>query len=209
MAERDTPSLEWTGMDEQALDRHYADWAARYDADLREGAGYRVPEVAVELLAARCPVTDATILDAGAGTGIVGELLHGEGYRAVHGLDMSPAMLAQAAAKGVYASLQQATLGEPLDLATDRFDAVVAVGLFGPTHAPAHAFDELIRVTRPGGHVVFTMRTDEVEPNNAFGRRVADSTRWRQVDQRGPFIGFARGRADLRFWAWAFEVSGR
>ena len=52
------------------------------------------------------------------------------------------------------------TLGDKLDYETGEFDAVISVGVFTLGHAPSSSFDELIRITKSGGHIVFSLRTD-------------------------------------------------
>lgn len=184
----------------------YDRWASSYDAELRDDAGYLVPGILVDVLTRLAP-SDAEVLDAGAGTGLVGELLHKRGYTNLVAMDISAKMLEEANAKGVYRSLLQQTLGQSLDIPSSTFDAVIAVGVFGPTHAPARSFDELIRVTRSGGHIVFSMRIDECTPDNEFGRRLADTADWRCVACSNPFRGFSAHDIEFEFCAWAYCVS--
>lgn len=67
-------------------------------------------------------------------------------------------MLAEARQKKIYSDLQVGILGEPLDLPSDTFDAVISVGLFTVEHPPPpSSFEALIRVTKPGGHIVFLL----------------------------------------------------
>lgn len=134
----------------------YDEWAAEYDADL-QAFGYSYPPAIAGLVGRYVTERNAPILDAGAGTGIVGEVLAILGYARVTGIDLSDGMLAVARAKGVYAALRNQTLGEPLDFADDAFAAVVSAGVLTTGHAPPSCFDELIRVTRPGGHLIFTL----------------------------------------------------
>ena len=70
-----------------------------------------------------------------------------------------------------YTELYQQVLGETLDFSTNFFDAVISVGVFTYNHAPSHAFDELIRITKPGGYIIFTMRPDFYEINQDFPRK--------------------------------------
>jgi SAM-dependent methyltransferase len=60
-------------------------------------------------------------------------------------------------ARGVYGLLRNQVLGETLDFAGEAFAAIVSAGVFTSGHAPASAFDELIRITSPGGHLIFTV----------------------------------------------------
>ena len=121
--------------------------------------GYTNPAVAAALVARHVRAPDSRILDAGVGTGIIGEILSILGYRNLTGIDMSEGMLAKARERNVYSDLRNRVLGEPLDFDDGAFSAVVSFGVFTPGHAPAAAFDELTRVTRPGGHLIFTVST--------------------------------------------------
>ena len=62
--------------------------------------------------------------------------------------------------KDVYGDLHQMELGRRLDFLDDAFAATVATGVFTEGHAPPKALEELVRVTAPGGHVVFSVRED-------------------------------------------------
>jgi SAM-dependent methyltransferase len=129
---------------------NYGGWCGRYDADM-QSLGYRNPAI-ISALLARC-VTDqhAAILDAGAGTGLVGELLAILGYDNLTALDLSPAMLDLARGKAIYRNLIKGALGQPLAFADSQFTAVACAGTFTAGHAPPDAFDELLRSRCPAG----------------------------------------------------------
>jgi predicted TPR repeat methyltransferase len=139
-------------------ERAYDAWASDYDADLMK-MGYRLPWHFAATVIAHVPRV-APILDAGCGTGLQIEPLHLLGWRGVIGIDLSAGMLDVASAKGIYDDLMQAKLGERLPFETDQFAASFSVGTITPGHAPIETLDEMIRVTRPGGHLVFTLRHD-------------------------------------------------
>ena len=141
----------------QELADHYNNWAKLYDADMAK-AGYRHPAVVLALLARHCPKGSAPILDAGCGTGLVGEWLGVTGYPEVHGLDISAGMLEAARSKNVYASLTEAALGSTLPFPDNHFEAVIASGVFTTGHVGADGLDDLIRITKPGGVIVLTVK---------------------------------------------------
>ena len=58
-------------------------------------------------------------------------------------------------------------MGEPLGMPSGEFDAAISVGTLTLGHAPAGSLDELVRVTTPGGYVVFSLRPDFYE-NGGF-----------------------------------------
>ncbi|NJO35740.1 MAG: hypothetical protein HC869_24340 [Rhodospirillales bacterium] len=81
------------GNDELA--RLYDGWAETYDSDM-QGIGYLHPAVIAGLLGRHVPNSNAAILDAGVGTGMLGGILALVGYRNLLGIDMSDGMLARA-----------------------------------------------------------------------------------------------------------------
>lgn len=132
-------------------------WAEGYDAEMA-AAGYRHPTIGLALLARYLPKGAAPILDAGVGTGLTGVWFGIMGWDKVWGVDISPGMLAVAARKQVYAHLSRAVLGEPLDFADGQFAAVISTGVFTTGHVGAEALPELLRITRPGGVIVLTVK---------------------------------------------------
>ncbi|NEP78534.1 MAG: class I SAM-dependent methyltransferase [Okeania sp. SIO3B3] len=96
------------------------------------------------------------MLDAGSGTGLAGKVLYEYGYTNLVAIDISEEMLYKARQKNIYTELYKQVLGETLDFPTNFFDAIICVGVFTYSHAPNSAFDELIRITKPGGYIIFT-----------------------------------------------------
>ena len=144
------------------LAKRYQEWAKAYEQDMMQDFGYLSPVYVGEYVD-KVVSTSANILDAGSGTGLVGQLLYDRGYRRLVAMDLSEKMLARAQKKEIYTDLRQGILGQPLDFGTDEFDAVVSAGVFTLGHATASGLDELIRVTKPGGHIIFTLHTDLYE----------------------------------------------
>lgn len=180
--------------------------AHAYDTELVEGMGYRSPE-AVTAVAQRLLPRDARILDAGAGTGLLGVALAEAGFTRLDGLDLSPVMLAEAARKNVYHELYEAKLGDELAFASAAYDGVVAAGVLTTGHAPATCLDELARVTRAGGHVIFTLRADRMPPG--FEDKIAElesAERWQLVERGDEFQAMPSGEPDVLVCVWAFRV---
>lgn len=142
----------------------YDEWAAKYEPDLC-AMGYRIPAVIASVFTRFVPEGTAPILDAGCGGGIQSEPIAMLGYGPITGIDLSEGMLAIARDKDIYSELRQMTLGEHLDFPDHTFGAVISSGVITPRHAPAHSFTELIRVTKPGSPIIFSLRDDrEQEP---------------------------------------------
>ena len=190
----------------------YDAWARDYDQDLRD-FGYTYPALVAGLVARHVRALGEPVLDAGVGTGFIGEMLHALGYEELVGIDISDGMLAVARGKGVYAELRNQTLGEPLDFADDRFGAAVSAGVLTIGHAPPDSLDELIRVTRPGGHVVFTLSAPVYE-EGGFKEKLAAlvaAGRWRQRDLTRPCIALPDAPAEHAHASrgYVFEVLTR
>src|SRR5262245_47374971 len=111
------------------LSRNYEGWAGEYDADM-QALGYRNPAVVAALTARYVRPDSGLIIDVGAGTGLLGEILAVAGYNELAALDISETMLDIARAKGVYQEVSRGVLGEPLDFGDHSFAAVVCTGVF-------------------------------------------------------------------------------
>lgn len=187
----------------------YDDWAGQYDQDL-QAFGYSYPPVIAGLVARYVREREAPILDAGAGTGIVGEVLALLGYTGLTGIDLSDGMLAVARLKAVYVELRNQTLGERLDFADDVFAAAVSAGVLTTGHAPPSCLDELIRITRPGGHLIFTLSLPVYEEGGFRPKLEALSAagRWRAVETTPTWCALPRAQAEAAVMARAhvYEV---
>ena len=177
---------------------HYDDWAANYERDL-SAMGYRIPAMAAAVFTRFVPAEAAPILDAGCGGGIQAEALAALGYGPITGIDLSEGMLAVARAKGLYAELRQMALGGRLDFADGAFAAVLSCGTITPGHAPPESFDDLIRVTRPGGRLVFSLRDDATQDPAypAALERLAQASAWHPIFATEPFQSMPYGEPEV------------
>ena len=138
----------------------YDSWAEDYERDI-SAQGYRIPGQVAALFARFVSANDGPFLDAGCGTGLQLDALNQAGYRGFTGFDLSLGMLRVAGTKGYYDNLIKGALGEQLPFQDNFFAATLTCGTITQGHSPANAFFELVRVTRPGGKIVFTLRNDE------------------------------------------------
>ena len=104
------------------------------------------------------PASGEDILDAGAGTGNVTELLAVPGAR-VTGIDFCAPALVQCRKKVPSAQFHQADMTQPLPFESASFDKVAcSVTLhFLPPERQELALSELLRVLRPGGQVALSV----------------------------------------------------
>jgi predicted TPR repeat methyltransferase len=163
----------YTAKNHEELMDAYKDWAADYDTDTVDRFGYVAHIASAEALDKALQKKDAYILDAGCGTGLVGEELAQKGYGKMDALDYSKEMLEESERKKIYQKHIQADLSKPLAIDTNCYDAVVCTGTFTYGHVNATAFDELIRITKPGGVICFTIREGAYEDYGYRQRMIA------------------------------------
>ena len=176
MSDGDKLSWIFETADEQQLAERYDAWAAQYDAD-HDGWEWIGPAIAAEQLLALGSF--ATVLDAGCGTGRVGQELRSSGWTgSLIGADLSAGMLAIATETGHYDRVVQATLTDmPFD--DSSVDAVIATGVFTHGHVGPEAFPEVIRVVRSGGWVVITCREEVWTALEPAATEHEQAGRWR------------------------------
>jgi predicted TPR repeat methyltransferase len=140
--------------------RHLFDeYSAYYDNHMRQQLQYQAPEILRELAAMVMPgAKDLTILDLGCGTGLSGEVF-APIAAVMDGIDLSPAMLEKARARGIYRRLRAADLETELVQGGPDCDLVLAIdtmcyfGDLAPTLAGVR------NRLKPGGFFLFTVET--------------------------------------------------
>lgn len=206
------------GLREERLDRVYGaksadelteaydEWAADYEGDMLS-LGYTVPAVAAGFVGRHVPPGGES-LDAGVGTGILGDILRVLGYTDLTGIDLSEGMMEIARKKGAYETLRQMTLGEPLDFPDDAFDAAFSIGVFTEGHAPPDSFDELLRVVKPGGWMVFGVRDDVYEDGGFRGKMevLENDGKWSLAGKSGAFPTFPAMDSPHGYRIFAYRI---
>ncbi len=134
----------------------YADWADSYDDDNDNKLGTVSQPQTVALLSRYFDNRDGRILDVGCGTGLVGQHLAKAGYRHFDGADISTDMMRFAEARG-YENLFLLKDGAPLPVEDNSYGATLCVGVFTHGHIGPEGLAEILRVTRPGGVICFTV----------------------------------------------------
>ena len=198
----------YSSTNNQELAERYDQWAADYDKDLEDDFGWVAPQRCCEVFAKYVDKA-AKILDAGAGTGLVGKILSGMGYSSLDAMDLSQGMLDESRKKNVYQGFHQMVMGESLGFSTDTYDAVITVGVLTVGHAPPSSLDELVRVTKPGGHIVFSLRPD-VYLNDGFKEKhqqLEAGGKWKLVLESDPIQLLPKGEPEVMHQVWVYQAS--
>ncbi|MCH8350505.1 MAG: class I SAM-dependent methyltransferase [Chloroflexi bacterium] len=208
MEEQNRVQWVYSSRNNAELAERYDQWAKDYESDLAQDFVWLAPQKAAEAFA-RYVAEDAQVLDAGAGTGLVGQILATMGYTKLVAMDFSAGMLDEARKKNVYQEFRQMTMGETLGFANGAFDAVVSVGVLTVRHAPASSLDELVRITRAGGHIVFSLRPD-VYLDSGFKEKqeaLATAGKWRLVEEGEKFQPLPKGEPEVLHQVWVYQVN--
>jgi predicted TPR repeat methyltransferase len=137
--------------------------ADRFEAHMI-GLGYCIPGlIRRHVMEFAALANTGPVLDLGCGTGFIALALSDLPLGPLTGIDVSPRMLEQARAKGLYSSLREARLPAALNDDTTSWRLILAADVlcyFG-------ALDEMLRTVfghlRPGGRFIFSL--EELLPN--------------------------------------------
>lgn len=144
----------------EELKNKYDSWANTYDADVGEDWSF-MPVAIARTVSKLLNNKNAAILDAGAGTGLVGQALAKHGYNNLTAVDLSAKMLDIAQERQVYKALHECNL-EDLSMFSNpaNFDAVIAAGVFAYAHAGVEVLNNLFSLLKEEGIFLFTIRED-------------------------------------------------
>ena len=137
----------------------YRKWAEEYD-DQMAALNYISPRSIADMLKQYLEDSSASILDVGCGTGLTAKYMFLAGYSNLHGIDVSPEMVAVSEQRGFYASLQVGDVTEAWTYPDHTFDGVISSGTFTHGHVGPEALDETFRVLKPNGVLACTVHND-------------------------------------------------
>jgi len=144
----------------------YAKWAASYDAEMEEHDLQSFKSVTAKFFEVLNleGKSQVSVLDAGCGTGILGQHLKAELAKKqptlnvqLTGIDLSPDMLEVASHKECFDRLQTANMKEPMSLG-DEFDYVVSSGVFYAGHCGPESVPNMLATLKQGGLAIWTVR---------------------------------------------------
>ncbi len=168
-------------------------FAEDYDRKLLEELKYRAPQILLEAVTGVLPrsVPRLDILDLGCGTGLAG-LQFRPLARRLEGVDLSPEMVAQAQARGIYDAVWAAELTAAMAAINEKFDLLVAADVVVYIGDLEPVFAAAAGALRPGGFLAFTVEwrrrpgykltgSGRYTHNPAYVRRCAKAAGFREV----------------------------
>ena len=103
------------------------------------------------------PDKNLNILDIGAGTGIVGEILYKNGYGNVDALDGNEDMLNILRGKNCYRNTFHSMVGPEIVLPVEKgsYDVVILAGVFCPGHINIRSLEQMVPLVKSGLYFFF------------------------------------------------------
>jgi len=158
--------------------RHLFDqFSADYDSRMRAQLSYQAPEILRELASLVMPgAKGLTVLDLGCGTGLAAAAFAAIAS-AMDGIDLSPAMIGKARARGLYRNLAVADIETALAQDGAGYDLVLAADTLVYLGDLAGTFGGVAHRLKPGGFFLFT-----VELSAGADFELGPKRRWRHSE---------------------------
>ncbi|KAL3187669.1 hypothetical protein MRX96_024705 [Rhipicephalus microplus] len=139
----------------------YNSWAPNYEEDMTMQK-YEAPGLMAHFFKEELQVKkDASILDVGCGTGLLGVQLKNLGYSTMDALDYSEEMMSEAKKKSIYKRhfLEKVAKNNKLTIKDADYDVVTLCGSLMSGHIMPDALPEVARLVKPNGRLVWINRT--------------------------------------------------
>jgi len=150
----------------------YDKWSGKYNNDLVIMGNYSGHSKCAEAFVKLGLDRTVAILDLAAGTGLLGAEVTRHGYVNIDGLDAAIGMLNQARRNNIYRNYIVASVqGLGSIPVNDRtYDVILCSNGFAPGQIYPSDIPELLRVLRPGGYILWTMRDGyQAQASTEFG----------------------------------------
>ena len=190
----------------EELLKYYQDWTKKnkYNQDMVNWK-YTAPQETVLVLKKYALNNKYKILDAGCGTGLVGIELKKCGYSNIDGVDFSQNML-DLIPQGIYKKIEKVDLNKPLKFKTNMYDVVMCVGTFTYGHVKPQALDELIRITKNGGLICFTIN-EGIYEEYGFDNKIKELTNNKLWNVKEFFKSDYIVNKDVNAWLCLSEIT--
>ena len=184
----------------------YDDWSKndKYNQDMIDWK-YSGPKEVVSAFLPHAINKGIKILDAGCGSGLVGEELSKEGYSIVHGADIA-AKLMNSIPAGIYHELHNIDLNKPINFTDDFFDAVLCVGTFTFGHVKAKALSEFTRIVKSGGIIGFTIN-EGVFLDHGFKSELDHLVIQKKITQLDFYLSDYLSSKGVKAWLGIYQVN--
>lgn len=192
----------------------YEKWADAYEQDSFEKLGFSSPLACVETFLKFCPPQGKAVLDIGAGTGVLANMICQRGIKAQRfdAMDLTPGMLKHLVKKGIYENVHAHDMTKyPWPFPSNTYDGSMCNGVLIYVDDP-NCLDEFVRVMKPGGICVIMFRHDGYPDYEAKDMQLRREGKWELVhktpDQRN-FDNMEFGEnneEDVIFNQWVFRV---
>lgn len=184
------PSIVGMGTSSVESRKVYDSWASNYEKDIR-GWGYALPELCASLVKEHLSSPNGShILDAGAGDGLSGVALReaglADGAVTITAIDISAKMLNIAGKRKCYNKTRVVDLNQTLPFDSKTFDAVECVGTMTYVDPKAGTLQEFVRVTKPGGIICYSNRTDKLKAFAGEEKRLEEEGKWKEIVKLAP-----------------------
>ncbi len=166
------------------VEDYYDEWTVenKYDKDMVDWK-YSGPQETVDLFVKHIPTKDIKILDAGCGTGLVGIELKKNGFQNFDGADFSQKML-DLIPKNIYQNLFKIDLNKKIDIQDNTYEGITCVGTFTFGHVNPPALDEMVRISKTGSLICFTINIGIYE-EYGFDKKIKeleDKNSWKIIE---------------------------
>ncbi len=155
----------------------YNKWAKYYETDILDSLHYKAHKSVTtkwefyhkSVLTGQAGQDDGIehkILDAGCGTGLVGELLVSvcsPTFIDLVGCDISEKMLEVARKKGLYSDLRVIDLYQKLPYKCDSFDSIVCAGVFANSQCGVECISNILSSLKPGCFYIGTVNKESYD----------------------------------------------
>ena len=155
--------------------RHLFDqFSAEYDQRMIGQLAYAAPQILFDLAGLIMPGRDRlAILDLGCGTGLAGAVFKTLAAQ-LDGVDLSPAMIAKAKARGIYDRLEVGDLETSLSVPNRSYDLILAADTLVYLGDLTSVFKGAFNALASGGYFLFTVEKADAEEFELGPKR-----RWR------------------------------
>lgn len=144
------------------VEDYYNEWATGYEESVKSW-GYNSPVEAVDLLN-KYNKLKGTFCDAGCGSGLTGEALKAGGFESFIGFDLTPDFANVAKGKEIYEDVHLVNMHErPFRYKDNEFAGLICIGTLTYVENVPDVVREFARITKPGGMVIFSHRTDMID----------------------------------------------